>query len=108
MSTLKRIALILVIVGAVNWGLIGFFQFDLVAAIFGGQEAALSRVIYSLVGLSGLFCLTILFDPMSETNSQLDNNQQIQSNNVNYGVEFGEDTDDDYKSTNRDTNPERK
>ncbi|MBT2214704.1 DUF378 domain-containing protein [Virgibacillus dakarensis] len=108
MSTLKRIALILVIVGAVNWGLIGFFQFDLVAAIFGGQEAALSRVIYSLVGLSGLFCLTILFDPMSETNSRLDNNRSIQSNNVNYGVEFGEDTDDDYKSTNRDTNPERK
>ncbi|MTW85823.1 DUF378 domain-containing protein [Virgibacillus dakarensis] len=108
MSTLKRIALILVIVGAVNWGLIGFFQFDLVAAIFGGQEAALSRVIYSLVGLSGLFCLTILFDPMSETNSRLDNNRSIQSNNVNYGVEFGEDTDYDYKSTNRDTNPERK
>lgn len=107
MSALKRIALILVIIGAVNWGLIGFFQFDLVAAIFGGQDAALSRVIYSLVGLSGLFCLTLLFDPMTERNSQLDNNRSIQSNNVNYGVEFGEDTNYDYKSSNRDTNPDK-
>jgi uncharacterized membrane protein YuzA (DUF378 family) len=47
-------ALVLVIIGAINWGLVGLFQFDLVAALFGGQSEALSRVVYSLVGLSGL------------------------------------------------------
>src|ERR687894_60857 len=46
--------LLLVIVGAVNWGLVGLFQFDLVAALFGGQAAPLSRVVYALVGLSGV------------------------------------------------------
>ena len=54
MKPLHWTALVLVIVGAVNWGLVGLFQFDLVAALFGGQSASLSRVVYSLVGLSGL------------------------------------------------------
>lgn len=63
MNGLQRTALALVIIGAINWGLIGFFQFDLVAAIFGGQDAALSRIVYGLVGLSGLYCLTLLFAP---------------------------------------------
>ena len=49
------IAWILVIIGALNWGLIGFFQFDLVAAIFGGQGAVVSRIIYALVGLAGIW-----------------------------------------------------
>ena len=48
------IALVLVVVGAVNWGLVGVAQFDLVAALFGGPDAALSRVVYSLVGLAGV------------------------------------------------------
>jgi uncharacterized membrane protein YuzA (DUF378 family) len=61
MSTLQRIALILTIIGAINWGLIGFFQFDLVAAIFGGQDSGLSRIIYGLVGLAGLINLGLLF-----------------------------------------------
>ncbi len=52
-------ALTLVIIGAVNWGLIGFFKFDLVATLFGGMESWLSRVIYALVGLSGLYCLSL-------------------------------------------------
>ena len=56
-----RIALLLVIIGAVNWGLIGIFQFDLVAAVFGGQAATLSRIIYTLVGAAGLWCITLLF-----------------------------------------------
>ena len=56
-----RIALALVIIGAVNWGLMGLFQFDLVAAIFGGQAAVLSRIVYSAVGLAGLWCLGLLF-----------------------------------------------
>jgi len=54
MRTVHYIALILAIIGALNWGLIGFFDYDLVAAIFGGQDAAGSRVIYALVGLAGL------------------------------------------------------
>jgi uncharacterized protein len=62
-SAIQRIALILTIIGAINWGLIGFFQFDLVASIFGGQDSALSRIIYGLVGLAGLINLGLLFKP---------------------------------------------
>ena len=57
MKTLDVIALTLVIIGAVNWGLIGFFSFDLVAAIF-GVMTGFSRVIYALVGLAGLYAIT--------------------------------------------------
>jgi uncharacterized membrane protein YuzA (DUF378 family) len=57
---LNIVAMILVIIGAINWGLIGFFQFDLVAAIFGGQSAVLSRIIYALVGLAGLWCIMLV------------------------------------------------
>ena len=58
---MDRLSLILVIIGAINWGLIGLFQFDLVASLFGGQDAALSRIVYGLVGLAGLYCITLLF-----------------------------------------------
>jgi len=58
---MDRLSLILVIIGALNWGLIGLFQFDLVASLFGGHDAILSRIIYSLVGLAGLFAITLLF-----------------------------------------------
>lgn len=63
MSTLQRIALVFTVIGAVNWGLIGFFQFDLVAASFGGQNSALARIIYGIVGISGLINLGLLFKP---------------------------------------------
>ncbi|SDH63584.1 hypothetical protein SAMN05192534_10899 [Alteribacillus persepolensis] len=66
MSGLQRAALVLTIIGAINWGLIGFFGFDLVAAIFGGQEAALSRIIYSLVGIAGLYSISLLLKPDEE------------------------------------------
>ncbi len=56
MKYLNYIALTLVIIGAVNWGLIGFFRFDLVAALF-GDMSGFSRVVYALVGLSGLYSL---------------------------------------------------
>lgn len=56
-----RIALILVIIGALNWGAIGLFGLDLVAFICGGQMAVLSRIVYSLVGLAGLWCVSLLF-----------------------------------------------
>ncbi len=58
---MDKIALLLVIIGAVNWGLVGIFSFDLVAAIFGGQTAMLSRIIYTLVGAAGLWCISLLF-----------------------------------------------
>jgi len=63
MNGLDKTCLGLVIVGAVNWLLVGLFQFDLVAAIFGGQNALLSRIVYSLVGLAGLYCLKLLAMP---------------------------------------------
>ena len=58
---LDRIALILVIIGAINWGSIGLFRYDIFAHLFGGQYAAVSRVIYTLVALAGLWCITLLF-----------------------------------------------
>ena len=53
-KTAEWIALTLVVVGAVNWGLVGLAQFDLVAALFGGQSAPVSRIVYGLVGLAGI------------------------------------------------------
>ena len=61
MKIVDRIALILVIIGALNWGGTGLFGFDTVAFLFGGQLALLSRIIYTLVGLAGLWCITLLF-----------------------------------------------
>lgn len=58
---MDRIALLLVIIGALNWGSIGLFQFDLVAWIGGGQDAVLSRIIYTVVALAGIWCISLLF-----------------------------------------------
>ena len=56
-----KFILTLIIIGALNWGLIGFFRYDLIAAIFGGQTAGFSRIIYALVGLAGLWASSLLF-----------------------------------------------
>ena len=61
--TLHLVALILVVVGAVNWGLVGIAQFDLVAALFGGAAAPISRIVYSLVGVAGVTLLATSFAP---------------------------------------------
>ena len=90
MRLIQRIALALVIIGAINWGLIGLFRFDLVAAIFGGQTAGLSRVVYTLVGLSGLISLTTLFMPDEEVNADVDHKGM---NQLRYKTEFGSDMD---------------
>ncbi len=58
---LDKISLVLVIIGAINWALIGIFQFDLVAYLFGGQAAVFSRIVYTLVGAAGLWCISMLF-----------------------------------------------
>jgi len=59
MKGFEWLALVLVVVGAVNWGLVGIAQFDLVAALFGGQAAPLARIVYSLVGVAGVALLAI-------------------------------------------------
>lgn len=58
---MDTIALILSIIGSINWGLVGIFQFDLVSWLFGGQDAVFSRIVYTLVGLAGLWCISLLF-----------------------------------------------
>lgn len=58
---MDRISLVLVIIGALNWGGIGIFGFDTVAYLFGGQDGTVSRVIYTLVGLAGIWCISLLF-----------------------------------------------
>ena len=67
---LDRIALILVIIGAVNWGAIGLFNFDLVAFICGGSGTWIARAIYVVVALAALWCLTLLFRPTYEERHQ--------------------------------------
>jgi uncharacterized membrane protein YuzA (DUF378 family) len=63
---MDRIALILTIIGALNWGSIGLFQFDIVAWICGGQTAIVSRIIYTLVALAGIWCISLLFRAREE------------------------------------------
>ncbi len=58
---MDRIALLLVIIGGLNWGLVGIFKFDAVAWLFGGQTASVSRVVYTLVALAALWCISLLF-----------------------------------------------
>ena len=58
---MDTIALILSIIGSLNWGLVGIFQFDLDAWLFGGQGSVVSRIIYTVVGLAGIWCITMLF-----------------------------------------------
>ncbi len=75
MRTLNKIALILCIIGGINWGSIGFFQFDIVAWMFGGQDSMLSRVIYVIVGIAAIWCISFIFrdDDLNDSPRQ-DNN----------------------------------
>ena len=61
MNMIDRIALALTVIGGVNWGLVGIFRFDLVAWLCGGQTAVLARIVYTLVGISALWCPAPLF-----------------------------------------------
>ena len=58
---MDRIALIITIIGALNWGSIGLFKFDIVAWLFGSQEALLSRIVYTVIALAGVWCISLLF-----------------------------------------------
>ena len=61
MAIVNKIALILIIVGALNWGLVGLFSFDLVAWITGGAGSVLARIIYVIIALAGVWCISMLF-----------------------------------------------
>ena len=58
---IDRIALILAVIGGLNWGLVGLFRFDLVAYLFGGQTATVSRIVYTLVGIAAVWCISLIF-----------------------------------------------
>jgi uncharacterized membrane protein YuzA (DUF378 family) len=58
---MDRIALVLAIIGGLNWGCVGLFRFDVVAYLFGGQTSTVSRVVYTLVGLAAIWCISLLF-----------------------------------------------
>lgn len=58
---LDKIAMLLLIIGGINWGLVGIFQFDLVAFLFGGSAAIISRIVYVLVAISALWCISLFF-----------------------------------------------
>ena len=66
MEIVQKIALALTVIGAINWGLIGLLQFDLVAWLFGGQDSVISRIVYGLVGISAVISLGLLFKPNEE------------------------------------------
>ncbi len=72
---LDRLALSLLIIGGINWGSIGLFQFDIVAWIFGGQGALVSRIIYTVVGLCALWCISLLFRDRVEVTSSEHHNR---------------------------------
>ncbi|MGN1043281.1 MAG: DUF378 domain-containing protein [Acutalibacteraceae bacterium] len=61
MKTINKIAMILCILGGLNWGLIGFFQFDAVAWIFGGQDSVISRILYVIISIASVWCISLLF-----------------------------------------------
>ncbi|WP_368652457.1 DUF378 domain-containing protein [Ornithinibacillus sp. 4-3] len=96
MHVLRIIVLTLIIIGALNWGLIGFFNYDLVAALFGGDQSAISRVIYSLVGLSGLYALSFYFTDIDDRRTETDN--------LNYQTESSEEFN--IRNDHRDRDPQ--
>ena len=66
MMIANKIALIIAIIGTLNWGLVGIFEFDLVAFIAGGPQTILARIIYILVAIAGIWCISMLFHPNDE------------------------------------------
>lgn len=63
MMIMDRIALILTVIGSLNWGLVGLFQFDAVAWLCGGSGSLLSRIIYTVIALTGIWCISLIFRP---------------------------------------------
>ena len=71
---IDKIALTLLIIGGINWGLVGIFQFDLVAFLCGGQSGVISRIIYIIVCLCAIWCITLLFKDTQNAKSITDSN----------------------------------
>ena len=67
---MDRLSLLLIIIGAINWGLVGLFQFDLVAFLFGGQSALISRVLYTIIGAAGVWSISMLFSSREARNAK--------------------------------------
>ena len=67
MRILQKIALALTIIGAINWGLVGVFQIDLVATLFNGSDSMISRLVYSIIGIAGIINIGLLIEPMNDT-----------------------------------------
>lgn len=67
---MDKIALTLAIIGGINWGSIGIFGFDIVAALFGGSGTMLSRIVYTVVGLAALWCISLLWRPQHDEDRQ--------------------------------------
>lgn len=63
MMTMDKVALSILLIGGINWALVGLFQFDLVAFAFGGSASLVSRLVYTVVGLSAVWCISLLFRP---------------------------------------------
>ncbi|MBS4207155.1 DUF378 domain-containing protein [Bacillus sp. FJAT-50079] len=89
MKTLRRIALALVVIGAINWGLIGLFGFNLVGAIFG--NGGFARFIYTLVGIGGIICIGLLFNADTVDVPAREESQGF--TNTSYATEFAEEPD---------------
>ena len=73
---IDKIALTLLIIGGINWGLVGIFKFDLVAFLCGGQTGVISRIIYIIICLCTIWCITLLFKDTTNANSITDNNSK--------------------------------
>lgn len=73
---IDKIALTLLIIGGLNWGLVGIFKFDLVAFLFGGQTGVISRIVYIIVCLSAIWCITLLFKDTENAKSIMDDNSK--------------------------------
>lgn len=97
---INSVTLTLIIVGAINWGVIAFFQLDFVAALFGGQDAFLSRLVYGVIGLSGLYYLTKTLYPIGiiTTVDTIDGNV----GNINYSTEVAEEYEESRKDAEKD------
>jgi len=94
MRIVYRIALLLVIIGAVNWAIVGVFQYDMIATVFNGQDSTLSRIVYSLVGLAGFLCIPMLFNEYEDNDLEVGDKEHSNAyTNMNYQTEFGEEAD---------------
>ncbi len=71
MQILQKIALTLTIIGAINWGLVGLFEIDLVAMLFNGSDSIISRIIYSIIGLAGLINIGLLLEPIDKDKQKM-------------------------------------